>query len=57
MQTTKAAIPDVVYSYLFFICAVAVTLTLAMIAVMAVQCVIYNGMPALARYLKNIIRK
>ncbi len=57
METTNYPIPLIFYSYLFFVCAVAFTLILAMIAIMAVQCVVYSGMPALIHYLKNVLKK
>jgi hypothetical protein len=45
--------PSVIYSHLFFISMVSITAIFVALAVMAIQCVVCNGIPALISYLKN----
>lgn len=50
MEAPKTLIPDVVYSYLFFICAVAFTLIMVTLAIIGLQCLWYNIALRLARF-------
>lgn len=45
--------PSVIYSHLFFISMVSITAIFVALAVMAVQCVVCNGIPVLISYLKK----